>query len=741
MSRLGIGCLSLGLLALPALAHAQASTPAPAPAPAQEPAAVTQSGTFSLGGRGTSLSGDAARYERYRDLSDGLFLEGFRWNRQSRTWVVSAAADHVGRKDQRFSADVVRPGKLKAWLLWDQIPMIMSDSTRTLFAVDQPGVLTIDNGIQAQAQATPASLGPLFTSNATVFPLSSKRHIARGGVEYLMTPDWTLRANVAHTRREGTMPFGGSFGHSALIETPAPIEHSLIDVDAGAEFSRDRYLFRAGYTGSFFHNDVTSLTFDNPFRAEDATSESSRGRISLAPSNSFIGVNGMGSVKLPGRTRVTASLAVGSLSDSGDALLPHTINGRLAAIPLERATVDGEARTTSVNLSMTSRPMRRLDLSLRYRSYDYDNRTPEFTITQRVAYDNSVSTLTAPKHTEPYSVARHTLDADVRVTPFAGATAGIGFTRLDEDRTHRIFETITDNTIRLTFDLPSQQWFTLRTKFEHGKKRGEGDPATIAAELAAVGEQPGMRHFDIASRDRNRVTVLGSLMPADNLMLTMSVAAGKDDYAESLFGLRDNTHRVYSIGLNATPAEHVVLGGSYEFERYEALSRSRQANPGAQFLDPSRNWAANGLDRAHSILVNGGLMNVAGKVDIELSYDFNLSRSLYTYITGPVADRTLPEEVIIPTTLPDPKELPPVRSELNRGTVDLTYNVSRRIGVGLSYWYEAYRVNDFTLDADSTPDLDGAQGPDLVRARAVLIGYLYRPYTAHTVWGRLVYRW
>lgn len=740
MSRLGIGCLSLSLLALPALAQAQAATPPRAQAP--EPAALTtQSGTFNLGGRGTSVSGDAARYERYRDLSDGLFLDGVRWHRQSRTWVVSAAADHVGREDQRFSADLVRPGKLKAWLLWDQIPMLMSDSTRTLFAVDQPGVLTIADSIQAQAQATPASLGPLFASTATVFPLSSKRHIARGGIEYLLSPDWTLRANVAHTRRTGTMPFGGSFGHSALIETAAPIEHSLIDVDAGAEFSRDRYLFRAGYTGSFFHNDVTSLTFDNPFRAADAATEGSRGRIALAPSNSFVGVNGMGSVKLPGRTRVTASLSMGSLTDSGDALLPHTINGALAAIPLERSTVDGEARTTSVNLSLTSRPMRRLDLSLRYRSYDYDNRTPEFTITQRVAYDNSVSTLAAPKHTEPFSVGRHTVDADVRVTPFAGASAGIGFTRLNEDRTHRIFESITDNTIRVTFDLPSQRWFTLRTKFEHGEKRGEGDPETIAEELAAVGEQPGMRHFDIASRDRNRVTILGSVLPADNLLLTMSVAAGKDDYFESVFGLRDNTHRVYSLGLNATPAEHVVLGGSYEFERYEALSRSRQANPGAQFLDPSRNWAANGLDRAHSILVNGGLMNLAGKVDVELSYDFNLSRALYTYITGPVADRTLPEEVIIPTTLPLPTELPAVRSALSRGTVDLTYHLSTRVGIGLWFWYEAYRVNDFTLDADSTPDLDGAAGPDLVRARAVLIGYLYRPYTAHTVSGRLVYRW
>jgi len=64
---------------------------------------------------------------------------------------------------------------------------------------------------------------------------------------------------------------------------------------------------------------------------------------------------------------------------------------------------------------------------------------------------------------------------------------------------------------------------------------------------------------------------------------------------------------------------------------------------------------------------------------------------------------------------------------------DLTYALARHVSIGVSYWYEQYRVNDFTLDADANPDL--------ARGQALLIGYLYRPYTANTVWGRLIYRW
>jgi len=109
---------------------------------------------------------------------------------------------------------------------------------------------------------------------------------------------------------------------------PAPTEHQLTDADAGAEFVRDPVLMRAGYVGSFFHNDVTSLAFDNPYRAIDTTSASSRGRLTLAPTNSYNGVNGMASVKLPRRSRASAYVSAGVLTDAGDPIVPQTINWR-----------------------------------------------------------------------------------------------------------------------------------------------------------------------------------------------------------------------------------------------------------------------------------------------------------------------------------------------------------------------------------------------------------------------------
>jgi hypothetical protein len=168
------------------------------------------------------------------------------------------------------------------------------------------------------------------------------------------------------------------------------------------------------------------------------------------------------------------------------------------------------------------------------------------------------------------------------------------------------------------------------------------------------------------------------------------------------------------------------------FDQFTALFN--QLGNTAQILDQTRNWGNEGADRVHSVIVNAEFLQLADKLDLRFGYDYNRSRALYTYAVGPDIPRTLPEEVPPPdTTLPTPTQLPLIRSELQRGTMDAVYSLTKRLGIGVSYWYEKYTVSDFTLDIDANPNL--------ARGSALLLGYLYRPYTANTVWGRLVVRW
>lgn len=769
----------------------------PAAASAQTIGWTVPAGTniIDVGARGSSINGDSARYERYRDLADGVFLEAIRWDGQKNDWLFSLKGDHTLYKDQKYVVRADRPGRVKTWFVWDQVPMLMSNTTQTLFREDfttEPNVFTIDPSLRAQVQANPSAspntavVPALFDANARTFETFGRRHTMQSGVDYIATPELSIKGLYQYTNKQGVIPYGGSYGHSILVEFPAPIAHVTNDFDTSAEWTRDRLLVRGGYTGSWFHNENTTATFDNPFRTYDqlpsgctpapgvsaqCSGNAAIGRLSLPPSSSFFTLNGLASYRFAGRTRVSFYVSGGSLKDAGDPIMSNTVNPLNQAVlsPLDRTTVDGEARTLSTNLSFVSRPNAWADVSARYRTYDYDNKTPSFALTQRVSYDNapgvaSMSTLggvtvpytTNPIHTEPFGVARNTLDLDFRATPKPMMVAGVGYTRLGEERSHRLIEETTDHIFRLTFDTVGNRWFTLRTKYEHASRSGE---VTDEAQrvLFGIGEHPGVRHFDIAPRNRNRVTVLGSTMVRSDTSVYASVAFGKDDYTESEFGLRDNTHRIFTVGSDMMPRENVNVGVSYSYERYNALSRSRQANPPSspntltyeqylaqsqqssstfQVADATRNWASDGTDRAHSLIVFGEVLNIRSRMDLHFTYDMNRAEAAYNYVTGPVTDRTLPDEAP-PTTLtncnvPENCKLPLVTNDFDRFTTDLTYWVSRRIGVGGSYWHERYRVTDWALDAEATSRE--------VLSQAMILGYNYRPYTANTFFARLLLR-
>ena len=731
----------------------------PAAAAAQFTPPAGTSGWFDFGGRGTSTTGDAARYERYRDMGNGLFLENARLVRDRNGWLVSLNAEHVGRTDQRYQGTFTKPGRFKGWASWDQIPMVMSFTTQTLF-VPPTTELTIEDPLQQTVQTNINNLPAVFEQNARTFDTKSRRDIFLTGFQYLATPELSLNAQYRYMNRDGSIPYGGSFGHSSLVEVPAPVRHQTNDLEGSAEFARDPVLLRASYSGSWFSNEITQLAYDSPFRLTDISGTPGRGRNSLPPGNSFVQFSGLAEVKLPARSRASAYISFGSLSDAGEALMPQTINTANVTAPVERATVEGEAKTSAVRLMFVSRPWSTVDFNVKYRTYDYDNRTPEFHLTQRVSYDNTPGTASMsslggvasqPVHTEPFSVNRQAFEAELSLRTGAGR-AGVGYVYLGEDRTHRVIASNSENGIRLTFDALGIPWFTLRSRYEHSQRRGD---ATEEAEreLFRIGEQPQMRHFDIASRDRDRFTLLGSVNPASTVSLNASVTVGNDDYLESVFGVRDNNHRVYAIGADVIGAETVTLSGSYTYEKYFTLSRSRQANPpsptityeqfltlntqtghGVQVADASRNWATDANDRTHSVFFNADFLKVNGsKFDVALSYDFSKSRATYDYTTGAVEDRTLPEEIVIDTTLPPPTALPPTLSQINRATVDVMYALTARVGIGVSVWYEDYKVEDFTLDAEANQNL--------ARGSTLLMGYLYRPYTATTVWARMLYRW
>jgi hypothetical protein len=126
----------------------------------------------------------------------------------------------------------------------------------------------------------------------------------------------------------------------------------------------------------------------------------------------------------------------------------------------------------------------------------------------------------------------------------------------------------------------------------------------------------------------------------------------------------------------------------------------------------------------HTANASVDFIKLIPKTDIKVAYDYSRAESTYTY--GLVPN----------TVLPAPLQLTPVINERQWGTIDGRYFVTRHLALGLMYWFDKYRVDDFALSPVNSLAQPATGTPGLM-----MLGYFYRPYTANTVMGRITYLW
>ena len=384
------------------------------------------------------------------------------------------------------------------------------------------------------------------------------------------------------------MPWGASYGFSNDNEVALPYRSRTNDVDMGLEWSNNKAMFRAGYNGSWFNNEADTLTWDNPLVLTDSTSASGRGRMALWPSNSLQTLSAAGYAKFARRTQLTGSLAFG-FANNDEPLQPFTINSALPQFALPRATADASATTVATNISLVSRPANVWRFSTRFRRYDYNNDMPATAIPEFINYDTSVK-VSSTGGPELFAHDRNTFDADATWTRFRQAALTVAYTNNHNGYEHRIFESTNENILQLKADSTGFGWVNFRARYEYGTRSGSG---LDEASLVQIGEQPQMRHYDLADRTRNRFVGQVDLVPTEALTFSVSGGVGSDEFDDSYFGLQDADFRNVTLSVDYMTPNGFGVGGSYDYERYAGLQQSRSASPGQtppQETDPNRNW-------------------------------------------------------------------------------------------------------------------------------------------------------
>lgn len=707
--------------------NASASSPTPAQAPPTAPASSRVERGFDtmptlfeptwrqaqIGGRFTSIDGDPARFQRYQDLRDGVLLTDTKFARDAAdgTWLFRATADNVGYRDQRYTARYQRTGRFVLSGFWDEIPQFYSVDTKTPYT-EAGGDLVLDDATQLAVQNGQANLNA-YVPIAPQFDLKERRDIGHIDFVATPTPQLDVKAAFTSTQHVGELPWGASFGFSNDVEVALPYDSKTNDFTLGSEWTNGKQMFRVAYTGSWFENQDDPLVWDSPLDLRDAVSEPGRGRMSLWPSNSAQTVSAGGFAKFAHRTQLTGFISYGIWSND-EALQPFTINSALPQLALPRANSDAEARVFSTNLNFVSRPKRDWSFASRLRIYDYENNTPATSIPDFINYDAAVtdSSTGGPRL---HAHDRTTFDADATWTGMAPLALTIGYTRNNTGYAVRTFDSTGEDVLRLTADAVSSNWVTFRAQYELGGRSGSGLDENM---LLQIGEQPALRYYDLANRTRNRFTGIVDIMPNDVWVISASGGVGKDDYDDSYFGLQESTFRTFSLAADAQLPSGLGVGASYNFERYGGFQTSRSASPG-QETDPLRDWTTDSVERVNYFSIYATPPRFGKNTEVRLSYDFSYAEGNYVYGIVPGGPLT------------PPSQLPEVYNKLQQLHIDARHRLSNQFALSVSYLYEPFRVYDFAFDPSVVNGI--------VQPSSLVLGYVYRPYTAHSAQVGLKY--
>ena len=170
-------------------------------------------------------------------------------------------------------------------------------------------------------------------------------------------------------------------------------------------------------------------------------------------------------------------------------------------------------------------------ISARLRHYGYDNQMPATGIPQVHQLRHSSKSTSSTGGPELFAHSRTNFDADATWTGLQPVALDAPATRTTTTATISGSSKATgENVLHLTADAVGSQWLTFRAHYEIAGRTGSG---LDEESLVEIGEQPAMRHYDLANRTRNRFTGQVDIDPNEVWMFSLSRGIRQDDYDDS----------------------------------------------------------------------------------------------------------------------------------------------------------------------------------------------------------------
>jgi MtrB/PioB family decaheme-associated outer membrane protein len=251
-----------------------------------------------------------------------------------------------------------------------------------------------------------------------------------------------------------------------------------------------------------------------------------------------------------------------------------------------------------------------------------------------------------------------------------------------------------------------------------------------------VSEIPGMRRFNLADRDRNRVRGMADWQPTERLSFQGSLDYDDDDYTHSQFGLQKATTWALNLEGGYLLGESFTASTFYSYEdlRYKSSHDSYGSNTNVAFIgragntlvggpclpdpptvlqrnmtgkmDPCLLWSADNHDTAHTAgiaLTKKGL--AGGRVQLAGDVAYSRARTKIavkggSYVNNPLALAGAP---VLPAGEPaiffvPAADLPTVTTDTVTLRLAGRYLLTRHSSIGAIYLFQRMKSSDYAYE-------------------------------------------
>jgi MtrB/PioB family decaheme-associated outer membrane protein len=545
------------------------------------------------------------------------------------------------------------------------------------------------------------------------FNVDTQRVQSSVGGAVFLTPQLQLTASAKHETKDGTKLTGTAFGGFRGALLPEPISYTTDQFDAALAWAGQNAHAQVGYYGSVFNNDIAVWTAANPF-AGNAIAAAAGDRIyrGTMPDNQFHQLNLAGGYKFSPTTRLTMSASYGR----GTQNAPFVITPTTGTVPEQ--SLHGEVIRKNVDLRLTMRPVRGLNLLVAYKYDDRDNRTSSNTY----SHGEADAAGTTPHINEPLSKRVHqvNLEADYgfgRGQAVKGAYEWQRIERTCGGPEPDCFDTArtTENTLRAEYRNALTALLNARISYAYSQRR--------TSDYEDLTPSAGARRSFLTDRNRDKVRGAVNYQATDALALTGTLDFNRDDYSETRYGLKET--RTWALNLDATYAfsENLSVTGYYTYEDLRSKIDGNAATPPGTApipaicgtingttqplnadQDPCRDWFVTPSDKVHTLgagLKQRGLLG--GKLDLTADLTYSRARSPIN-MTGATYYSSGTQLVYVPAT-----SFPDSTSRMIDLRLAGRYALDPTSAVRIAYQFRKLTAADWQWDAYAAAGITAVQ--------------------------------